>query len=486
MMNKFLTLIVCLFAINSFSQQTIPQPYGAVPTQDQINWHKMEMYNFLHFTTNTFTDKEWGYGDEKESVFNPTDFNADQIISTLYKSGFKGVILTCKHHDGFCLWPSKFTEHSVKNSIWKNGKGDVVREISNACKRHGMKFGIYLSPWDRNSAMYGKPEYITYYRNQLEELLTNYGDIFEVWLDGANGGDGFYGGAKEKREIDRTIYYQWESTWAIIRKLQPKAIIFSDLGPDSRWVGNEEGYANDSCWAPYTPIGRNGEIPGIGATQYQIGETGTKGGNTWMPAEVDVSIRPGWFYHAKEDTKQRDLKEIYFKSVGNGGCFNLNVPPDRKGQIQANDIKALDKFSKFLKESFTVNYLAGKKVKVTATETRGNAKKFKAKNVLDKNFDSYWATNDQTKMSTLTFELPKESRVNCMEIQEYIPLGQRIESFTIEIMQNGNWVEVFKGSTIGYKKLARFKDVRTNLLRIKFMKSLACPIISKVALYQII
>ncbi|MDE3252703.1 MAG: alpha-L-fucosidase, partial [Bacteroidota bacterium] len=245
-----LCLLLFFCGIQSYAQKTLPpKPYGAIPSQRQLDWQEMERYCFLHFTVNTFTDLEWGLGGEKESVFDPTNFDADQIVSTIAKNGFKGAILTCKHHDGFCLWPSAYTEHSVKNSPWKNGKGDVVKEISQACKKYGIKFGVYLSPWDRNSAMYGKPEYITYYRNQLRELLTHYGDIFEVWLDGANGGDGYYGGANEKRQIDRNTYYDWENTWALVRELQPNAAIFSDIGPDIRWCGNERGYVQDSCWA---------------------------------------------------------------------------------------------------------------------------------------------------------------------------------------------------------------------------------------------
>src|SRR6266481_1692609 len=225
-----------------------PTPYGPVPSARQLRWHELEFYGFIHFTVNTFTDKEWGYGDEEPAVFNPTDFDADQIAQTAADAGMKALILTCKHHDGFCLWPSKYTERSVKNSPWKNGKGDLVKEISDACRRHGLKFGIYLSPWDRNRPEYGQPEYITYFRNQLRELLMGYGPIFEVWFDGANGGEGFYGGAKEKRMIDRKTYYDWPNTWKIVRELQPETCLWSDGGPDARWVGNEDGMADETCW----------------------------------------------------------------------------------------------------------------------------------------------------------------------------------------------------------------------------------------------
>ena len=225
------------------SAWSAPAPYGAVPSARQLRWHELEFYGFLHFTVNTFTDKEWGYGDEDPSLFNPTEFDADRIVENLASSGMKGVILTAKHHDGFCLWPTRTTDHCVRNSRWRGGKGDVVRDISNAARKAGLKFGVYLSPWDRNNAQYGRPEYINTYRNQLRELLTTYGPIFEVWHDGANGGDGYYGGAREKRQIDRRTYYDWPKTWDMVRSLQPDACIFSDVGPDIRWVGNEKGIA---------------------------------------------------------------------------------------------------------------------------------------------------------------------------------------------------------------------------------------------------
>ncbi len=248
-----ITLLLTIAA--SSAEVAPPAPFGAVPTERQLVRQQMEFFGFCHFTVDTFTGREWGLGSEPESVFNPTNFDADQIVRTFKSAGMTGLILTCKHHDGFCLWPSQFTEHSVKNSTWKNGKGDVVRAISDACHKYGLKFGVYLSPWDRNSALYGKPEYITYYRNQLRELLTNYGPIFEVWLDGANGGSGYYGGANETRTIDKTTYYDWPTTWKLIHELQPNAMIFSDVGPDCRWVGNESGVAGDPCWATITTDG---------------------------------------------------------------------------------------------------------------------------------------------------------------------------------------------------------------------------------------
>lgn len=238
-----------------------PAPYDPLPTERQLRWHELDYYAFIHFGPNTFTDKEWGYGDEDPAVFNPTTFDADAIAEALKAGGMAGAILTAKHHDGFCLWPTETTEYCIKNSPWKGGKGDIVGELAAALRRAGMKFGVYLSPWDRNSALYGKPEYVTMYREQLRELLTQYGPIFEVWHDGANGGSGYYGGARETRRIDRATYYDWERTWKLERSLQPDAVIWCEIGPDIRWVGNEAGHANETCWATYTPHGRNGRPP---------------------------------------------------------------------------------------------------------------------------------------------------------------------------------------------------------------------------------
>lgn len=304
---------------------------------------------------NTFTDKEWGYGDEPPLLFNPTAFDADQIVEALASAGMKGVILTCKHHDGFCLWPTQTTEHSVKHSPWRNGRGDVVKEVAEAARRRKMAFGVYLSPWDRNHPDYGKPAYVQVYRTQLRELLTQYGPIFEVWHDGANGGDGFYGGAREKRTIDKKSYYDWPTTWELVRQLQPNAVIFSDVGPDIRWVGNESGFANETCWATYSPTGPDGGPPAPGHTRYQEGGTGHRDGRYWMPAECDVSIRPGWFWHENQNAKvktPRQLMDLYYKSVGRGASFLLNVPPDRRGLLHEADVASLKGFGNALRATF--------------------------------------------------------------------------------------------------------------------------------------
>src|SRR5881396_3597605 len=327
-----------------------PTPYLPVPTARQLRWHELEFYGFLHFTVNTFTNREWGSGDESTAVFNPTDFDADQIVGAARDGGMKGLILTCKHHDGFCLWPSRYTEHSGKNSPFKR---DVVKEISEACGKAGLKFGVYLSPWDRNYNDYGSPEYLVYYRNQLRELLTQYGPVFEIFFDGANGGDGYYGGAYERREIDNRTYYGWPNTWQTVRLLQPNTVLFSDAGPDIRWVGNERGIAGETCWATSN---RQDFVPGR-ADVARLNR-GDRPGTHWVPAECDVSIRPGWFYHKHEDEQVKtpgQLFILYLKSVGRGANLLLNVPADRRGLINGNDSAALAGFKKLRDKSFNNN-----------------------------------------------------------------------------------------------------------------------------------
>ena len=320
----------------SYAQTQAPKPFGPVPNENQMRWQEMEYYAFLHFSINTFTDQEWGGGDESPNLFNPKDLDCRQWARVCKEAGMKGIILTVKHHCGFCLWPSKYTEFSVKNSPWKDGKGDVVRELADACKEYGLKLGVYLSPWDRNSADYGKPEYITYFRNQLTELLTNYGPIFEVWFDGANGGSGYYGGARETRRIDRKTYYDWQNTYALIRKLQPNIVIWNDGGDrgDLRWVGTEAGYVGETNWSL---LNATGDVP------EDMLRYGVENGDSWVPGEVNTSIRPGWFYHTYEDNRVKTLPQlmnIYYSSIGRNGTLLLNFPIDTRGLIHENDAKA--------------------------------------------------------------------------------------------------------------------------------------------------
>jgi len=455
-----------------------PDPSGPVPTVRQLRWHEMEFYGFLHFTVNTFTDKEWGFGDEDEKVFNPTDFDADQIVAVAREAGMKGLILTAKHHDGFCLWPSKYTEHSVKNSPWKGGKGDVVKEISEACRRQGIRFGAYLSPWDRNHKDYGRPEYIVYYRNQLRELLTNYGELFTVWFDGANGGDGFYGGARETRRIDNLVYYDWQNTWQIVRELGPMTVMFSDAGPDFRWVGNESGIAGETCWATLN-VG-NG-VPGNVSANLNQGE---RPGTHWLPAECDVSIRPGWFYHAGEDDKVKtaaQLLDIYYASVGRGACLNLNLPPDRRGRIHDEDIKSLREFRRLLDATFAVDLAKG--AKVSASNIRGGGQMFAAENVIDGRRDTYWATDDGVSNAWLVLDLGKSIAFNVVSLREYLPLGQRVEEFALDQWRSGSWQEFYKGTSIGNLRLIRTGFMTTDRIRLRITRSAVCPAITQVGLF---
>ncbi len=339
----------------------------------------MEYYNFLHFTVNTFTDKEWGYGNEDPAIFNPKQFDAGAIVETLKASGSKGVILTCKHHDGFCLWPTSTTEHSIKSSPYKQGKGDIVKELSEAAQRSGLRFGVYVSPWDRSQASYGTPQYLKVYRKQIEELLTRYGPVFEIWHDGANGGTGYYGGANEKRIIDKRHYYDWPATWAMEHRLQPNAVIFSDVGPDIRWVGNENGIAGETCWETYTPLSPNGGPGSPGDVQEKQSVTGTRPGKYWMPAECDVSIRPGWFWHQAENGKvktPRELLTLYYDSVGRGASFLLNVPPDRRGLIYDTDRATLREFGRLVQSIFSHNLAAD--ATVSASNVRGGNSEYQS------------------------------------------------------------------------------------------------------------
>jgi alpha-L-fucosidase len=475
-----LFLELSLTAISSAAIDA-PQPYGPVPTERQLRWSRLDAYAFVHLGINTFTDKEWGYGDESEKLFNPTDFNADQIVAAAKSAGLRGVILTCKHHDGFCLWPTAYTEHSIKNSPWKDGKGDMVREVSDACHRQGMLFGVYLSPWDRNSSVYGSPQYITYYRNQLRELLTHYGPIFEIWLDGANGGDGYYGGARETRKIDNRVYYDWANTIKIIRELQPDCAIFSDGGPDCRWVGNEQGHAGETCWQTFNA---DGVFPGH-ADSNQLNH-GNRPGTHWMPAEVDVSIRPGWFYHANQDDKVKPparLTEIYFQSVGRGANLILNLPPDRRGQIPDEDVKSLTEWHRILSDMYARNFAEG--ATVQTNQTRGNDSAYAGKNLLDSTGDKYWSTDDAVTTPEAIIELPRSSTFNVIQLREYLPLGQRIDQVAIDRWTGTQWDQIATATSIGNRRLMQLSEtVTTDKVRLRIVKAAACPAVWGFGLFE--
>ena len=477
-------LLLIFAAAIAFSCDAVdaPSPYGPVPSARQLKWERMEFIGFLHFGVNTFTDREWGNGDENESVFNPTDFDADQIVRTARDAGMKELILTCKHHDGFCLWPSAYTEHSVKNSNWENGDGDVIKAISRACRKYGLKFGVYLSPWDRNNANYATPAYIIYYRNQLRELLTHYGPISEVWFDGANGGDGYYGGARERRTIDNHTYYDWGNTWQIVRTLQPDACMFSDGGPDIRWVGNENGIAGDPCWET---LDANEFGPGYGPKNHNERlNSGDRPGSNWVPVECDVSIRPGWFYHASQDgdvKTPQQLLDLYFDSVGRGQTLLLNIPPDRTGQIHDTDIKALLEF-RHLRDAIFARDLA-KNANVTASNIRSGDARFAPRNVIEGKSDRYWATDDSVNTPELVLDLKKLTKFNVVRLREYLPLGQRIDAFALDQWQDGKWVQFAEGTNIGNCRLLRTTAVITNKVRLRITKAPVCPALAEIGLF---
>jgi alpha-L-fucosidase len=480
-MRLFTSIALATLAAATLAQQGLrpPAPMRVVPSARQLAWQDLELYGFLHFTVNTFTDKEWGTGDEPESVFNPTAFDARQWARVARDAGMKGLILTAKHHDGFVLWPSRFTTHSVRNSPWKDGQGDVVGELARACREYGLKFGVYLSPWDRNHKDYGRPEYLDYYRAQLRELLTSYGDVFEVWFDGANGGDGYYGGVREKRTIDAATYYDWPRTRALVRALQPGAVMLSDAGPDVRWVGNERGAAFETSW--YT-LNLAGLYPG--SPDYGRFAAGTPDGADWAPPEVDVSIRPGWFYHAAEDARVKTLDklvEIYEQSVGRGANLLLNVPPDRRGLIAETDASRLREFGEAIAATYKDDL--ARRARATSVETRGHAPAFDAAHVNDGDAASYWATDDGVTAGSIELAWPGPITFSRIVLQESIALGQRVERWTAEAFVDGAWTAIGDGTTIGHKRIARVRPTEASRLRVTF-HARACPAISTVAVYR--
>ena len=480
MRTTILYTIVALLGLLGFSckQTKAPEAFGPVPTENQLRWQEMEYYAFIHFSLNTYTDQSWGFGNEAVNLFNPDSLDCRQWARICKESGMKGVILVAKHHCGFCFWPTETTEYSVKNAPWKNGKGDVVREMAEACNEFGLKLGIYVSPWDRNHPDYGKPEYINVFRNQIKEVLTNYGDVFEIWFDGANGGDGYYGGANETRKIDRTTYYDWQPIYKMIRELQPNIVIWNDGGDraDLRWVGTEDGYVGETNWSL---LNATGDVP-WGMLHY-----GVENGDSWVPAEVNTSIRPEWFYHPSEDDKVKTvpkLMETHTNSIGHNGTLLLNFPIMPNGLIHPTDEKRALEFGKAIKESFAVNL--AENAKTEASNVRGKSKKFNASKAIDANTDTYWTTDDSVTSASLTIDLGQPTLINRFLAQEYIRLGQRVKSFTVEAFTEGEWIEVAKGTTVGYKRIVRFPSVNASKVRFTISDSKACPLISNIGIYN--
>ena len=473
--------MAALLALGMKSQTTPPAVVAPVPSTQQVAWQRMETYAFVHFGPNTFLDQEWGYGDAEPACFNPTRLDCEQWASTAKAAGMQGIILTAKHHDGFCLWPSRYTDYDISRTPYRGGRGDIVGELAAACRKHGLKLGLYLSPWDRHQASYGTPAYVDYYYNQLEELLTHYGPLFEVWLDGANGGDGWYGGAGEKRTIDRRTYYDWPRGRALIARWQPDAIIFSDGGPGCRWVGNEEGHAGETNWA----LLRIDEVyPGY--EKYQELTSGHADGDAWVAAECDVSIRPGWFYHEREDTLVKtvdQLVDLYYRSVGHNATLLLNFPVDRNGLIHPIDSARAVAMRQRIQAELSHNLLAGAELKVTNTR---NKRLYGTQHLTDGNPDTYWATADGVTKATIEVKLKSAQRINRLMLQEYIALGQRVRAFVIEYYKQGRWHAIDPGeetTTIGHKRLLRFDTVTASRLRVRFTDSRGPLCISEIAAY---
>ncbi|MFM1807505.1 MAG: hypothetical protein RLZZ242_230 [Bacteroidota bacterium] len=466
MRNVLYTLAMASALFFQACQPAQEQPAAVVPSERQLNWQDLEYYAFVHFSINTFTDKEWGFGDESPELFNPSELDTDQWARVAKEAGMKGIIITAKHHDGFALWPSAYTEHSVKNSPWRDGKGDLLKDLRASCDKYGLKMGVYLSPWDRNHPDYSTEAYITYYRSQLTELLTQYGPLFEVWFDGANGGDGYYGGANEERKVDKLTYYDWPNTHALVREYQPDAVMFSDAGPDIRWVGNEKGYANQTTWST---LYRDSVYAGM--PDFDRFSAGQKDGTHWVPTETDVSIRPGWFYHASEDDKVKTvdhLWDIYLNSVGLNSNLLLNLPVDRRGLVHETDVERLMGLKEQLDATFTTNLLASAGLEDLSDRDRTT-------------YSDLTVTNNKR----LEIALDQPVEANLFVIQEAIQLGQHIESFSFFIADTlGQWQKVYDGTTVGNKRMITFDPQLVSAVAFEVNEARSTAYIAEVALHR--
>lgn len=460
-----------------------------VPSDRQLRWQQTEFYAFVHFGVNTFTDREWGTGSEDPGLFRPTELDPDQWIRTFKAAGMRGLILTCKHHDGFCLWPSRHTDHSVASSHWRGGHGDVVREVSDACRRGGIKFGIYLSPWDRHEKTYGDSDaYNRFFLEQLRELLTSYGEIFSVWFDGACGE-----GPNGKRQV-----YDWDAYYRLIRELQPGAVI-SVCGPDVRWCGNEAGHCRPSEWSVVPSALTRAERVQDKSQKVDDG-TFSRRVNTadddlgsraaiqgvhdlvWYPAEVNTSIRPGWFYHAAEDHQVRSLHEllrIYYGSVGGNACLLLNVPPDRRGLIHESDVTVLEAMGRVIRDTFSTDL--AHQARAVASDTMDSSHSIE--NVFDGDSDTYWCPARGNEQPVVDIDLGRPVTFDRVVLCEHIRSGQRIESFSIACKQDDDWVECYSGTVVGYKRICCLDRVRTQHLRIHITSSREHPTLSKLGVH---
>lgn len=468
---KIFISTIAIIALFTSCNVSDPDQFGAIPNKSQVEWQQMEYNMFIHFGPNTFSGAEWGDGKENANIFNPTELDCRQWAETAKKAGMKGIIITAKHHDGFCLWPNPVSGHTVAQSSWRDGKGDVLKELSEACNEYGLKFGIYISPWDRNDPHYGTDEYNNIFVKTLEDALGNYGPVFEQWFDGACGE-----GPNGKVQI-----YDWNLFNSTVFKMQPEAIIFSNFGPGCRWVGNEKGYSGRTCWSTVYSDGTY-----TGRTDNDILNTGQKGGNAWIPAETDVSIRPGWFWKERENTEVKSLQhllKIYYESVGRNSLLLLNVPADTRGLIHETDSTRLMELRAAIDEIFSNDLTVG--ATIEAENVRGNSNRFKAENMLNDNYDSYWAVDDGIKSVSFTVNLPEKRTFNRVQLQEYIPLGQRVSEFSIEVLdEEGKWKTVANETTIGYKRILLTPTVSTKSVRVNIEKSEAAPILNRFALFK--
>ena len=453
---------------------------ACVPTERQLRLQSMEFYGFVHFTVNTFTDQEWGDGTESEAVFNPARLDTDQWVAAAKAAGMTGLILTAKHHDGFCLWPSAYTEHSVKNSPFRGGKGDVVKEAAEACRKGGIRFGVYLSPWDRNCPLYGQGKpYDDYFCAQLTELLTNYGDLFCVWFDGACGE-----GPNGKKQV-----YDWDRYYATVRKMQPDACI-SICGPDVRWCGNEAGATRESEWSvvpkdmKITPEEGEAEPPELNATSADLGSRALlkrAPALVWHPAETDTSIRPGWFWHKSENKKvktARQLTDLYLRTVGGNSTLLLNIPPDTDGLFSPTDVRQLEQMGAMIREAFAVDLAADAVFTASADDGVHTAE-----NLREDSYENYFKTEDGVNTVVVNLRMPEMRKVRMVVVKEDLRFSQRVERFAVEYRCGKGWKRVYEGTTVGYQKICRLRPVMADELRVVIIDSRVCPVLSHVGVY---
>ena len=488
--------MICVFSITVIAQpgnytminsadteaDIIRKAATVVPSPRQLRWQQLELTAFFHFGINTFTGNEWGTGKEDPNIFNPSALDAKQWIRVAKEAGIKQVILTAKHHDGFCLWPTKTTKHSVESSPWKNGKGDVVKEVANACKEYKIGFGIYLSPWDMNAPLYGSDAYNDFFIDQLTELLTQYGRIDELWFDGANGE-----GPNGKKQV-----YDFERWYKVIRKLQPSATI-AIMGPDVRWVGTETGYGRETEWSvvpannldpkemaagSQTSIAFKPQGDMMGNDLGSRDKTRNAKGLVWYPAETDVSIRPGWFYHEEENVKVKSpekLLDIYFNSVGRNGVLLLNIPPDKRGLIHDSDITVLEKWRQLRDTIFKTNLVKGARIK--------SSNGVNTKYLIDRNDATHFTTRGNDTLSTIELTLKRQETFNVLQLQENIRMGQRVERFELEYWDGEKWEMATQGTTIGYKRLLHFNPITTDRVRLKILSSRLNPCLAELGIF---